>query len=71
MYIHYLEDTNLLHRLKGDFLLGILRRLLKERENLHVVLMSATLNAELFAQYFDAPAIMVSSEIEVTNAIFY
>ena len=36
-----------------------------------MVLMSATLNAELFAQYFDAPAIMVSSEIEVTNAIFY
>lgn len=27
---------------------------------MHVILMSATLNAELFAQYFDAPAIMAS-----------
>lgn len=44
----------------GDFLLGILKRLLKEREDMHVILMSATLNAELFAQYFDAPAIMAS-----------
>lgn len=27
---------------------------------MHVILMSATLNAELFSQYFDAPAIMVN-----------
>jgi hypothetical protein len=47
--------------LVGDFLLGILKQLLKERDDMHVILMSATLNAELFAQYFDAPAIMVMS----------
>ncbi|KAG2179770.1 hypothetical protein INT43_003553 [Umbelopsis isabellina] len=47
----------------GDFLLGILKQLLKERDDMHVILMSATLNAELFAQYFDAPAIMVPGKM--------
>ncbi|RUS16526.1 P-loop containing nucleoside triphosphate hydrolase protein, partial [Endogone sp. FLAS-F59071] len=49
--------------LMGDFLLGVLKRLLKERENLHVVLMSATINAEMFAGYFDAPAIQVPGKM--------
>ncbi|RUP46207.1 P-loop containing nucleoside triphosphate hydrolase protein [Jimgerdemannia flammicorona] len=45
--------------LMGDFLLGVLKRLLSERADLHIVLMSATINAELFAKYFDAPSIQV------------
>jgi len=36
-----------------DFLLILLRDLLKERPDLKVILMSATLNAEQFAQYFN------------------
>jgi len=37
-----------------DFLLILLRDLLKKRPDLRVVLMSATLNAESFAQYFSS-----------------
>ena len=38
--------------LSTDFLLIILRGLIKKRPNLHLVLMSATLNALMFAEYF-------------------
>ncbi|XP_060804166.1 putative ATP-dependent RNA helicase DHX57 [Amyelois transitella] len=38
---------------ESDFLLLILRDLVRVRRDLRVVLMSATLNSELFAQYFD------------------
>ncbi|OZJ05398.1 hypothetical protein BZG36_01988 [Bifiguratus adelaidae] len=47
----------------GDFLLGILKQLLDKRKDLHVVLMSATINAELFAKYFDAPTIQVPGRL--------
>ena len=36
----------------GDFLLMVLRRLLRKRADLRVVLMSATLDATLFSDYF-------------------
>lgn len=39
----------------ADFLLVILRDLLPHRPNLKVILMSATLNAELFSRYFTDP----------------
>ena len=46
--------------LNTDFLLIILRRLLPSRPKLRLILMSATLNAQLFADYFGgAPAIHV------------
>ena len=35
-----------------DFLLIVLKQLLEKRQDLRVVLMSATLNAQLFANYF-------------------
>ncbi|KAJ2951739.1 hypothetical protein O0L34_g13904 [Tuta absoluta] len=38
---------------ESDFLLLILRDLIKVRKDLTIVLMSATLNAELFSDYFD------------------
>ena len=44
--------------LNTDFLLIILRRLLRTRKDLKCVLMSATLNAELFAEYFDKCPVM-------------
>lgn len=37
---------------ESDFLLAILKDLLKVRKNLRVILMSATLNASLFSNYF-------------------
>lgn len=37
---------------ESDFLLLILRDLVKVRKDLTVILMSATLNAELFSKYF-------------------
>ncbi|KAI8380604.1 P-loop containing nucleoside triphosphate hydrolase protein [Choanephora cucurbitarum] len=44
----------------SDFLLIILREVLKKRKNLKVVLMSATINQELFSNYFNgAPAIQI------------
>ncbi len=46
--------------LYGDFLLGILRCLLKERNDLKLVLMSATINIGLFSGYFSgAPVLQV------------
>lgn len=44
----------------SDFLLIILRQVLTKRKDLKVVLMSATINQELFSQYFNgAPAIQI------------
>ncbi len=36
-----------------DFLLGILKCLVKQRDDLKVILMSATINIDLFSNYFD------------------
>jgi HrpA-like RNA helicase len=36
----------------GDFLLGIVKCLLYQRSDLKVILMSATINIELFQDYF-------------------
>ncbi|KAF1807654.1 putative ATP-dependent RNA helicase DHX34 [Mucor lusitanicus] len=47
----------------GDFLLALLKKTLAQRKDLHVVLMSATINAELFAQYFDAPTLVVPGKM--------
>ncbi len=38
-----------------DFILGLLKRLLVQRRDLRVIVSSATLNAEAFSRYFDAP----------------
>ncbi|NXD18207.1 DHX34 helicase, partial [Nothocercus nigrocapillus] len=46
--------------LHGDFLLGVLRRLLPARPDLKLILMSATINVGLFSRYFgDAPVLQV------------
>lgn len=47
----------------GDFLLGVLKGLLTRRTDLKLVLMSATINIQLFSSYFnDAPVIRVSAD---------
>ena len=38
--------------IQSDFLIIVVRELLRVRPNLKIVLMSATLNAEMFSQYF-------------------
>ncbi|XP_048348830.1 probable ATP-dependent RNA helicase DHX34 isoform X3 [Sphaerodactylus townsendi] len=51
-------------RLHGDFLLGLLQRLLPARPDLKLVLMSATINIQLFADYFGgAPVIQVPGRL--------
>ncbi|KAI8092632.1 putative ATP-dependent RNA helicase DHX34-like protein [Halteromyces radiatus] len=47
----------------GDFLLALLKRLIQARKDLYVVLMSATINADLFANYFDAPTLKVPGKM--------
>ncbi|CEP10178.1 hypothetical protein [Parasitella parasitica] len=47
----------------GDFLLALLKKTLSQRKDLYVVLMSATINAELFAQYFDAPTLVIPGKM--------
>ena len=46
--------------LQGDFLLGLLRELVSKRDDLKLLLMSATINLELFTEYFPgAPVVKV------------
>eukprot|EP00794_Sanderia_malayensis_P005629 gene5629-6325_t len=50
--------------LNGDFLLGVLRCLLQQRKDLKLVLMSATININLFTSYFQgAPVIQVPGRL--------
>ncbi|KAK7573392.1 hypothetical protein V9T40_010583 [Parthenolecanium corni] len=42
--------------LQGDFLLGIMKCLLHQRKDLKLVLMSATINIDLFSNYFGSAA---------------
>eukprot|EP00070_Physeter_catodon_P035852 XP_028342746.1 probable ATP-dependent RNA helicase DHX34 isoform X2 [Physeter catodon] len=50
--------------LHNDFLLGILRRLLPQRPDLKVILMSATINISLFSSYFgNAPVVQVPGRL--------
>lgn len=45
-----------------DFLLGVLKCLLQHRDDLKIVLMSATINIHLFSGYFDnCPVVKVTS----------
>ncbi|VDK77457.1 unnamed protein product [Onchocerca ochengi] len=50
--------------LSGDFLLGLLRDLVRRRDDLKLILMSATVNLELFQNYFeDTPVIKVAGRL--------
>ncbi len=50
---HVVVDEVHERSLDSDFLLILLRRLLIKRKDLKVILMSATVNAELFSSYFN------------------
>ncbi|CAD6195426.1 unnamed protein product [Caenorhabditis auriculariae] len=50
--------------LTSDLLIGLLRDLVSKREDLKLILMSATINLELFSNYFDgAPVIQVPGRL--------
>lgn len=53
--------------LHGDFLLGVAKCLIKARDDLKLVLMSATINIDLFANYFNEEKVHV---IEVPGRLF-
>ncbi|XP_004867118.1 probable ATP-dependent RNA helicase DHX34 isoform X3 [Heterocephalus glaber] len=58
-------------QLHSDFLLGVLRRLLPTRPDLKVVLMSATINIELFSSYFgNAPVVQVPGRLFPITVIY-
>lgn len=49
---------------ESDFLLLILRELLPKRPDLRVILMSATINADLFSTYFnDVPTVEIPGRL--------
>lgn len=56
---------------ESDFILLILKELLQKRSELKVVLMSATLNAKLFSEYFnDAPVLEIPGRTFPVQQIF-
>ncbi|KAJ2608692.1 hypothetical protein H4S08_004353 [Coemansia sp. RSA 1365] len=54
-----------------DYLLAALRRLMIRRNNLQVVLMSATIDVNLFAQYFNCPVFDVPGRNYPVTALFH
>lgn len=57
---HLIVDEIHERGMNEDFLLIILRDLLPRRPDLHLILMSATINADLFSKYFgDAPTMHI------------
>ncbi|KAI9491621.1 P-loop containing nucleoside triphosphate hydrolase protein [Zychaea mexicana] len=71
MYDVIIVDEVHERHMMGDFLLALLKRLLAVRQDLHVVLMSATINAELFAQYFDAPTLNVPGRMYTVKTHYW
>lgn len=51
--------------LLSDFLIIILKDILPRRSDLKLVLMSATLNAEMFSQYFSEFCLLLSSSLVI------
>ncbi|XP_005900989.2 probable ATP-dependent RNA helicase DHX34 isoform X1 [Bos mutus] len=57
--------------LHNDFLLGVLQRLLPQRPDLKVVLMSATINISLFSSYFsNAPVVQVPGRLFPITVVY-
>jgi HrpA-like RNA helicase len=54
--------------LHGDFLLGVLKCLLHQRDDFKLILMSATININLFSDYFGGNAKVI--QVYNTNHVF-
>lgn len=57
--------------LHGDFLLGIMKCLIHQRDDLKLVLMSATINIQLFSQYFSKEEAKIIQVNIIHLTIFY
>jgi RNA helicase HrpA len=54
-----------------DFVLGLLKRILRERPDFRVIVSSATINAEVFSEYFDhCPVIRIETEMYPVQVIY-
>ncbi len=54
-----------------DFVLGLVKRVLKERNDFHVIISSATMNTEVFSQYFDnAPIVSIDTVTYPVTVIY-
>ena len=71
MYDVIIVDEVHERHMMGDFLLALLKRLLTVRNDLYVVLMSATINAELFAHYFDAPTLTIPGRMYTVKTHYW
>ena len=54
-----------------DFILGLLKRILKERSDFHVIVSSATMNTQAFSQYFDGAPIVSIDTITYPVSVIY
>ena len=53
-----------------DFILGLLKRILAERPHFRVIVSSATINAEVFSEYFDAaPIVRIEAQMYPVEVI--
>ena len=54
-----------------DFILGLLKRILEARPSFKVIVSSATINAEVFSQYFDScPIVRIESEMYPVQVVY-
>ncbi len=54
-----------------DFILGLLKRVLRDRPEFRVIVSSATINAEMFSEYFDAcPIVRIETPMYPVQVIY-
>lgn len=54
-----------------DFVLGLVKRVLKERKDFHVIVSSATMNTQVFSEYFDNAPIVSIDTVTYPVALVY
>ena len=54
-----------------DFVLGLVKRVLKERKDFHVIVSSATMNTQVFSHYFDDAPIVSIDTITFPVSVVY
>lgn len=60
---HVILDEAHERQIDTDILMILLKRALKKNPNLKVLIMSATINAHLFQQYFDCPSVRIPGRL--------
>lgn len=54
-----------------DFVLGLVKRVLKQRKDFHVIVSSATMNTQVFSEYFDNAPIVSIDTITYPVSVIY